>query len=312
MKLVKAHIVNFQSVKDLTILIDRFTVVVGPSHKGKTTIMKALSAPFQNPSGNKFIRHGASSAKVELFFDTGLVIKWEKTPKAGASYEVRYPDKLPIIYDKVGRDSPPPEVMEIVHPWSVSGGPSRYVQLQAQRDLEFVFGETSDAQTQRMLDDIEGRIYRQALTSCQTSVRSLNRQMSDLSRQEDRYKKRLELMQTVDELLATVDTQKTLLRLLLSSLLGYTTNLSLDLARVKLSIKVLILYKYLSLDYKSLKAISERISLELSLLKIHHEFNEIKAQLASIAIQHREITRSLFSEGICPLCGAKAKKGILE
>lgn len=59
---------NFQSHKDTTIELDkRVTAIVGASHHGKTSILRALQWIIKNkPQGTGFIRHGKSNCSVSV------------------------------------------------------------------------------------------------------------------------------------------------------------------------------------------------------------------------------------------------------
>jgi len=75
---VTAHIQDFQSLKDATIVIDGFTVVSGTNNTGKSACLRAIRAAFQNARGTSFIRHGATKCIVEIDFGDGNTLHWEK------------------------------------------------------------------------------------------------------------------------------------------------------------------------------------------------------------------------------------------
>lgn len=75
---VTVRVQNFQSIKDATVVIDGFTVVTGTNNTGKSALMRAIRAAFQNARGTSFIRHGADKCIVEIDFGDGHTLRWEK------------------------------------------------------------------------------------------------------------------------------------------------------------------------------------------------------------------------------------------
>ena len=77
------HVENFQSLLDVTVPVKGFTVVTGTNNAGKSALMRAIRAAFQNGRGTGFIRHGKTKAIVEITFDDGRSLRWEKGKAAG-------------------------------------------------------------------------------------------------------------------------------------------------------------------------------------------------------------------------------------
>lgn len=75
---VKVRVQDFQSLGDVAIEIDGLTVVTGANNTGKSALMRAIRAAFQNAKGTGFIRHGASKATVSIEFDDGHTLTWQK------------------------------------------------------------------------------------------------------------------------------------------------------------------------------------------------------------------------------------------
>ena len=84
--LERLHVENFQSLRDVDIELGEFTVIVGPSGRGKSSLIRALRAVCFNKTGETFIRHGQAKATVTLTFDGGQEIEWAKPRKKGAVY----------------------------------------------------------------------------------------------------------------------------------------------------------------------------------------------------------------------------------
>jgi hypothetical protein len=77
------HVENFQSLSDVTVAVDGFTVVTGTNNTGKSALMRAIRGAFQNARGTSYIRHGQTKAVVEITFDDGRKLRWEKGKGAG-------------------------------------------------------------------------------------------------------------------------------------------------------------------------------------------------------------------------------------
>ena len=98
---------NFQSIKEATIEVDGFTVISGRNNSGKTSPLRAILAVFTNPPIGAFLRHGEKKLSVEIRFDDGKWVRWEKDDKGKAVYVVNG-----IRLQNVGR-SVPPEVLAL-------------------------------------------------------------------------------------------------------------------------------------------------------------------------------------------------------
>ena len=85
---VRIHVKNFQSIADANLVVDRFTVITGANNSGKTALIRAVQGVFANSSGDAYVRHGTEKLSVELSFDDGKSVKWEKGPKVKPTYTV--------------------------------------------------------------------------------------------------------------------------------------------------------------------------------------------------------------------------------
>jgi DNA repair ATPase RecN len=75
----RLRISNIGNIESADIVLAPFTVFVGPSRAGKSTILRAIRALFTNQTGNRLIKRGATQASVEIETGDGHVIRWEKT-----------------------------------------------------------------------------------------------------------------------------------------------------------------------------------------------------------------------------------------
>lgn len=85
---MKVRVTNFQSIKDVEVEVDGFTVITGPNNSGKTALIRALRGAFQNTAGTAFVRHGEDSCRVEVSLDEETSFAWEKGHKIKPSYDV--------------------------------------------------------------------------------------------------------------------------------------------------------------------------------------------------------------------------------
>lgn len=77
------YVENFQSLSNVTVTVDGFTVVTGTNNVGKSALLRAIRGAFQNARGTSYIRHGQTKATVEITFDDGKKLRWEKGKAAG-------------------------------------------------------------------------------------------------------------------------------------------------------------------------------------------------------------------------------------
>lgn len=63
---MKVKIKNFQSIKDLDIVIEGFTTIVGKSNIGKSSIIRAIDGALTNRKGDNFVRKGEHHSEVHL------------------------------------------------------------------------------------------------------------------------------------------------------------------------------------------------------------------------------------------------------
>ena len=98
---VTVRIRNVQSIRDATLRVEGFTVVTGPNNCGKTASQRAVRGVFTNASPGPLVRHGESHLTVDLAFDDGHTVRWEKGEKVNR-YMV---DGKALL--NVGRGAPP-------------------------------------------------------------------------------------------------------------------------------------------------------------------------------------------------------------
>lgn len=76
--MIKIRVQNFQSVEDQTLEVNGFTAITGPNNVGKTAFLRAVRGVFSNTKGDWFVRHGTDFATVEVTFEDGTSVTWQK------------------------------------------------------------------------------------------------------------------------------------------------------------------------------------------------------------------------------------------
>lgn len=69
---------DFQAIKDVTLRVSGLTVVTGTNNSGKTSLMRAVRGVFTNPPAGPLVRLGSAYLSVDLTFDDGHTLTWEK------------------------------------------------------------------------------------------------------------------------------------------------------------------------------------------------------------------------------------------
>ena len=85
---VRIRVQNFQSIVDSTIEVKGFTVVTGSNNSGKSALIRAVRGAFQNTKGDSFVRYGQKSASVQVDFEDGKSVHWEKGKDVRPTYIV--------------------------------------------------------------------------------------------------------------------------------------------------------------------------------------------------------------------------------
>lgn len=83
--MTEISIKNFQSIKDVDLVVDGFTVVVGRNNIGKSAIVRAIDAALTNRTGDSFIRDNEKSTEINIKRE-GLDLEWKKGVKT--SYRI--------------------------------------------------------------------------------------------------------------------------------------------------------------------------------------------------------------------------------
>lgn len=102
---MRVKVNNFQAIEEAEIEVEGFTCVLGPTHAGKSSLMRAVDAAFYNNPPKGALRDGAKYMQVEIDLE-GKNWVWVKSNSS-----VLYVDGQK--YDKIGRGYPA-ELLQLV------------------------------------------------------------------------------------------------------------------------------------------------------------------------------------------------------
>lgn len=164
---MKVKIENFQSIESAEIDINGLTVIVGPSDRGKSAIIRALKSAFLNTRGNSFVRYGKDKSSVTVE-DTDFELVWEKGKSVNR--QVLNGEE----YSKIG-SSTPEEIQDITKVREVKVGDLTLVpQIQPQHEYAFLLDKT-EGQISSAISHIAktSRILK-AMKLCSSDIREVS------------------------------------------------------------------------------------------------------------------------------------------
>lgn len=80
------NIINYEAISNLSIDLKRFTVILGPSNAGKSSIIRALHTLVNSKRGSAMISTGKPYALVSAVTTEGHEISWRRTRSGSVSY----------------------------------------------------------------------------------------------------------------------------------------------------------------------------------------------------------------------------------
>ena len=75
--MMKLRIKNFQALEDVDLEIDGFTVIVGRTNLGKSSIIRAIQGALNNKPGDSFVREGKTHCEVDIQCPE-MTLNWKK------------------------------------------------------------------------------------------------------------------------------------------------------------------------------------------------------------------------------------------
>lgn len=187
---------NVQSLQpQVEVEFKRFTVIVGPSGRGKSAFLRALTAVCFNQTPKKLLTHEKRKARVELTLDGGQVIEWEKVRDKGATYGMG--DKA---YTRTGR-AVPPEIAQVlgVRRIEVDKNVSWRPQFHLQFDLPMLLTESSTVAARALAQLTKLSLLVEAQVECRRDRQRIERQHTAAEEEVGRLKEQLSALPNVKQ-----------------------------------------------------------------------------------------------------------------
>lgn len=205
---------NYQSIARVEIDFGRLTVIVGPSGRGKSAFIRALTALCFNQVGQDFVRHGQQKARTTLTFDGGQVVEWEKARDKGATYGMG--DQA---YTRTGRAVPPDiEKALAVRRIEVDKGVAWRPQFHLQFDAPLLLTESSTLAARALAKLTKLSVLVEAQIACRRDKLRVERQRTSGEEEVNRLKEQLRGMPNVKQAISIMNRAKKSLKAALDRL----------------------------------------------------------------------------------------------
>lgn len=304
----KLVVENVQSLQPkIEVEFARFTVIVGPSGRGKSAFLRALTAVCFNQAPKKLLSHKKRQARVELTLDDGQVIEWEKVRDKGATYGMG--DKT---YTRTAR-AVPPEIAQVlgVRRIEVDKNVAWRPQFHLQFDLPMLLTESSTmaaralAQLTKLSLLVEAQVecrrdrrrVEQQHTAAEEEVGRLRAQLSELpnvKRVRDTVDQASKRLGQADEKLVTAVQAAEIAQDIAGALLLTDLTLPSDQEMEVLEAKMVVVER-------ALVAITESEKHDMSLALAQDKATEVETILAGVEDTYHALVDTL---GACPMCGS--------
>lgn len=206
----RVRVRNFQSIKDATIRVSGLTVITGPNNSGKTAALRAVRGAFTNAPAGPLVRKGEAHLTVDLSFDDGHTLTWEKgneKPEGKGKAINRYVLDGKAL-EGVGRGVPP-EVEALGVREISAGSDGLWPQIARQFDGTLFLVDRPGSVVAEALSDVErvGKLS-DALRASESDRRTIASEIkvrrADMTRLQERAQK-FDGLDTVLEGINTVD-----------------------------------------------------------------------------------------------------------
>jgi DNA repair exonuclease SbcCD ATPase subunit len=299
---------NFQSHTDTHLVLEPFTVLVGRSSAGKSSVTRAIKALSSNPTGKDYITHGEATMQLKARTDKGTVTLTKGKPEDSYVLLLDADPENPKRYTKLG-GSVPEDITAFL-----GIDPKDAINYAGQFDMPYLL-TTSAAEVARRLGELTNvstifeasrestRRRNEASAKLKTREADLVSLQPRLERTEDIEHRVVRIAIAEQELLVALRAQERLSRLndLLSTL--QTASAALRAAHGRLAAPLpstdraeLLLSRYTALNglLSTLQGSSTDIRLATGALELN------RAELESLEIAYEEL---LVEAGQCPMCG---------
>lgn len=303
----KVEIDDYQCIAHAGIPVGRFTVVVGPSGKGKSTFLRALTSLCFNQVPKKFVRHKQQKARVALTFDGGQRIEWEKHRDKGATYGMGDQE-----YTRVGR-AVPEDIQQAlaVRRIEVDKGIAWRPQFHLQFDAPLLLTESSTLAARALAQLTKLSVLVEAQMDCRRDKQRTERQKTSAEEEADRLKMQLNTLPNVRRARNVMDRAEKLLRAMVEKLATakQADEIAQDIAGSLLLADITLpsdadmdalVAQMVALE-RVLAAVSASESADEALATAGDEVTEAEAALSTVEESYQALVEEL---GACPLCGS--------
>ena len=159
---MKVRVRNYQSIKDTTVDVKGFTVVVGKSNTGKTALLRAVEGAIFNDSVRGRVRYGEKTSVVDIQY-RDIAWTWEKGEGAN-DYMVTTPDGTED-YSRVGFKVPDEIVDRGFKEWWVDNVKAR-PQIAQWHEPIFLLNKTGKVITELMATVTRLDVVNMAIRKC--------------------------------------------------------------------------------------------------------------------------------------------------
>ncbi len=175
---------NYQSIKHAEFEVKGLTVITGPNNTGKSACARAIAGAFSNARGHSHVRKGERFSSVEIDFEDGNSVTWEKG-KGINRYEING-HKL----DKVG--SKAPDELEGLNVSSVDvDGKTVWPQIARQFEQIFLLDMPPSVLSSALSDVKTIEALEKASSLSRSETKSLNQRIKIKHEDLERERKRL-------------------------------------------------------------------------------------------------------------------------
>jgi hypothetical protein len=203
---------DFQAIGHAALVAEGLTVIVGPSDRGKSALLRAVEAGLFNRTGDGFVRVGRTAARVQLVLDGGARhdIAWEK----GGGVNRFLVDG--VEYGRVGRDAPPilrelgfrDELIgaRVIDDGTTLGGALMRPQVARQFDGPFLLDQSGSFVNETMVKLSRLGVLQRANRACSSDLRGAKQRLGAQQELALTYRAAADKLQPVVALRARVET----------------------------------------------------------------------------------------------------------
>jgi exonuclease SbcC len=196
---IKVRVRNFQSIEDGEIVIDGLTVLTGTNNAGKSAFFRAVRGAFTNARGSDFVRVGNSHCIVDLTFEDGQTLTWEKGSKINR-YVINGK-----VYDRVGHGVPPEVAAFGVNPITVGNNVDLWPQIAPQVvGVTFLLDQPGSVVAEAVADVERVNQLNRALKSCDSDKRSAKAELKLRDKDRKELEEKLEVFVGLDDVVTKI------------------------------------------------------------------------------------------------------------